>query len=323
MNQRDSVPPEGNIPPEWRQAEDSLEDAAAESLPEGSAAWVAEQRFVHGLLRAEATADAASREARVVAILERIDAERAAAASRGRKVVPSLAERSSRWTFWLAATLLASLGLWAVLPERLPTAEAAVQRAVERLARDADLLYGLEATIESADGRERLHHRFALTTRPGMRMRVAGTLTFGTFALGEFELGCDGEEFWLRSANGLLKRSAPIGDRQDLAPGLGDMVDLGYLDVHELVRRLPEDFEIAVVGKEQAADGRSLLRLQAQDHKAGRSPALGRAELWCDEATGMVVRLEVETKRPGGAMHSLHFAYLGEADGPIDYRRPW
>lgn len=313
--------PELAVPESWREADDTLRDdpagegvEAAEPIPPpGSARWLAGQRYVHGLLRALYSADATAREARVATLMERIDAERAAPALR----------RTGRVQFLVAAVVLLAVGLFAILPERLPTAEAAVQMAVQQLARDVDQRYRLEMQGEGPNGTDRLRHDFELVTRPGMRLRVAGKLALGTFTLGEFELGCDGEEFWIRSANGLLRRTAPVAQRGELAPGIADFLDVGYLDVHALVRRLPEDFEVAVVGSEDGQDGARLLHLQAERQRAGRQPVLRKADLWCDATTGMVVRIELEAVHPGGTRQTLRFVHLGEAEQAVDYRRPW
>lgn len=311
--------PELAVPDSWRAADDTLSDggeAADPTVPPGSAPWLAGQRSVHGLLRALYSADATAREARVQSLLERIDAERAAATAPADR-------RAGRVQFLVAAVLLLAVGLFAVLPERLPTAAAAVQRAVAQLARDVDQRYRLEMQGEGPAGSDRLRHEFELVTRPGMRLRVAGKLALGTFTLGEFELGCDGTEFWIRGANGLLRRSAPVARRGELAPGIADFLDVGYLDVHALVRQLPEDFEVAVVGSEAGPAGERLLHLQAERQRSGRQPLLRKADLWCDEATGMVVRIEIEAAHPGGARQTLRFVHLGEAEQAVDYRRPW
>ncbi len=307
--------PQGDVPAAWQQADDTLADAAAEHVPAGSQGWLAQQRFVHGLLRALHTADAAAREARLQNLLQSIDVERAAVPRTG----------SRHWLLVAAAALLfAALGIYAVLPPRLPTAEAAVQRVVEHLARDVDLRYQLLLTAVDADGVEKLRHEFDLVTRPGMRFLVDGKLSFGTMQLGEFRIGCDGDELWARSANGAMRRAMPITERERLLQGLGDVLDLGYLDVHAMVRRLPEDFELKVVGAEQAANGRRLLRIEASRERGGRRPVLRSAWLLCDEETGMVTRLQVQTATGRGLVREVAFELIGEEPaGTIDYRKPW
>lgn len=305
-----------DVPADWQEADDTLQDAAREQVPPGSQPWLARQRFVHGLLRAMHTADASARESRIQNLLASIDAERATV-GRG--------ERRHWLLVAAAALLLASLGLFLVLPERLPTAEATVQRAVESLARDVDLRYTLVLTGADASGDQKMRHEFALVTRSGMRFLVDGRLSFGALQLGEFRMGCDGEEFWVLAGNGTLRRASPIAEHERLVQGFGDVVDVGYLDVHDLVRRLPEDFELKMVGRERGADGRRLLRIEATRERDGRRGAvLGDAWLLCDEETGMVTHLQVEATMRSGFRRALTFAFRGEAPaGTVDYRKPW
>lgn len=304
----------------WRQYDDTLDDAAdggdaAGAVPDEVKRWLGEQRFLHGLLRALHTADAAARESRITSLLERIDGER------------RMARRS--WRHWAmvsaAALLMAVVGLWFVLPASLPTAEAAMSRAVAELARDVDRRFHLE--LRATDGKLRLHHEFALVTRPGNRFRIDGKFAFGTIQFGELRIGCDGTEMWVLPANGMFRRAAPIAQRERLMKGFGDKLDLGYLDVHDLVEKLPRDFELRVVGRETGDDGRAVLRIEAE-RRAGAPVAGGgvlqSAWLLCDEPTGMVTRLEVQVERGKGIVHQVSLRYLGEeSPGLVDYQRPW
>ena len=278
----------------WREHDDSLADGPAPAdVPDAARAWLADQRLMHGLLRALHTADAPAREGRIAAILDRIDGERAGATHRW-------------WLVAAAALLFATLGTWFVLPDRLPTAEAAMQRAVAELARDVDRRFHVTLVATS------------LVTRPGVRFRIDGKLP-----LGAFQLGCDGQELWWLSANGSVRRAGPLAERERLLQGMGDVLDLGYLDVHELVQKLPGDFDLRVVGRE-ATDRGPQLRIEATRRSAPARARLRSAWLTCDDRSGMVTGLEVETELGRGGIRVLTMQYLGEEPpGLVDYGRPW
>lgn len=313
MNHGDAA--HGHERDDWTEFDDTLADGPAPAgVPDDARPWLAEQRTLHGLLRALHTADAAARESRVAAIMARVDAEPRRGAGAGR-----------RWILVAAAALLlASLGLWFALPARLPTAEAAVQRAVVELARDVDRRFRLEVVGTGRNGDEVLRHEFELVTRPGMRFRLDGTFGFGGLRLGQARIGCDGEEVWVLPVNGIGRRAGPLAERERLLRGLGDVLDVGYLDVHELMQRLPEDCDVRLVGREAGADGRSLLRVEAGRKRRSLLVRTRSAELLFDERSGMVVSLEAEVQFTGGATRRLSIEYLGELPaGSVDYRRPW
>ncbi len=299
------------VPDAWRELDDTLADGPAPAAtPPEARAWLADQRFLHGLLRAMHSQDAAARESRVAGILERIDA----AGETKRRWLPML----------LAALVLACVGLWLASPPSLPTAEAAVQRAVDQLARDVARRFRVVAHASDSADKEVMRHEFALVTSPGSRFRVSGTLGFGPLQLGEFQLGCDGTEIWGLSANGMFRRSGPLAERERLLQAFGDSIDLGYLDVHDLVQRLPGDFELATVGREVNSSGHSVLRVQATRKRADGRVRLRDAWLLCDEATGMITRLEATADLPRGASRRLSIEYLGEEPpGLVQFGRPW
>lgn len=299
------------VPDAWRAHDDTLADVPlAGDAPAEARDWLADQRTMHGLLRALCSQDAAAREGRVASILARIDAESTGADRRRWVVVAS------------AALLLASLAFWAVLPASLPTAAAAVERAVVELSRDVVRRFHVEVVRNGADGRERARHEFELAASPGGRFRLDGRLGFGAVQLGEFNVGSDGVEVWALGGNGAFKMASPLADKDRLQQRFGDVVDLGYLDVHALVRRLPEDCELRVVGREAGRDGRPQLRIEGvRRNDAARAP-LRAAWLLCDEATGMVTRIEIDGGAAGGRRLSLE--YLGEQPpGLAAFGRPW
>lgn len=313
MNGRDDDKPAGGggrelVPDAWRELDDTLADGPAPvDVPGEAKAWLADQRFLHGLLRALHTQDAAAHEGRVAAILERIDRE-------------ATVEPRRRWLVVAAVALLvACVGVWAALPASLPTAEAAVERAVAELARDVARRFVLRVT--PADGKSGPKNEFAVMARPGGRFRVEGKLNIGSMQLGQFRLGCDGEELWFVAANGAFRHTVPLAERERLQQRLGDVLELGYLDVHDLVRKLPGDFALRVVGRESNA-GRDVLRIEATRARTDAGARLRSAWLLCDEATGMVTQIEAEIAH-GSAARRVSFEYVGEEPGTVDFRRPW
>lgn len=317
----DRLPP---VPDGWRELDDTLADGAAPAeVPDQAKPWLGEQRYVHGLLRALHTADAQARESRIERVLAAIDAE--ADAGDDADADAGAMARPSRWrqlAFAAAAVLLALLGVWASLPASLPTAAAAVERAVAELARDVDRRYVCRVEI-GEDSARPIEHTFTLVARSGLRFRIDGRLGFAGAPFGEFRIGCDGEELWVVSANGMFRRAAPLAERERLMTGLAELLDPGYLDVHDLVRKLPESFDLQVVGREAGIDGRELLRIVASQRGAV-APRFEHAELWCDEASGMVVRVVVDGLRRRGPVRRLQIDYQGEEPpGLVEYRRPW
>ena len=301
------------VPDAWRELDDTLADGPSSAeVPAEARSWLAAQRTMHGLLRALHTGDPSAREGRIAAVLERIDAE--AAPARGRWALVAV-----------AAALLACLGLWLQLPASLPTAEAAVQRAMAELGRDVARRFKLQLVTTDSKVKEPMRQDFALVTQPGGRFRLDGKLSFGTMQFGEFRLGSDGTETWVTGGNGMFRRAVPMAERERLQQTLGEALDLGYLDVHDVVRRLPQDCELKVVAREQDAAGRSLLRIEASRKRQLPRARLGKAELLCDEATGMIVRFEAELELVrAGIRRSVLLEYLGEEPpGLVDFGRPW
>jgi hypothetical protein len=301
----------------WSELDDTLVDAdagavadvGAGQVPAAARAWLADQRFVHGLLRAMQQSDADAREARVAAILA---AARPPAAQRG-------------WLVAAAALLVCAVAGMFWLPGRLPSAEAAVQRAAELLGQDVDRHFTMTATAVGADGRARMHQEFDLTSRPGMRVLLSGNMTFGLMKLGDMSAGCDGTEFWWRGGpDGNFRGTRSLQQADKLLAGFGNVLDLGYLDVHALVERLPSTFELRTVGRERDAAGHSLLRIQPVGEPRRPGVKLERFELLVDEASGMITRIEVEAQGPGGSHHRFAFEYIGVVQlDPAAYRRPW
>lgn len=288
--------------------DETLADEPIAEPPVEARAWLAEQRVLHGLLRAMQGADAQAAELRVQRIL-------AATVEADARVLPF------RWGIVAAAALLLSLGIgWLCWPERLPAAEAAVARAVEMLAEDVDRRFVLTDTIVDLGGRERTRQEFELTARPGMHF-----LLEGRHILGAIRAGCDGREAWLVfGRNDGFRRAVPLAEATRLLGVFGDVLDIGYFDVHALVARLPDSFELRTVGRERAEDGAWLLRIEAHGEPRRQDLELKRAEIWCDEATGMITRVLVEAEGRRGFRRRIAFEYQGTVElGANGYSKPW
>lgn len=303
------------VPDAFRDLDDTLADGPSPAdVPAEAKAWLASQRFVHGVLRAMHTADAAAREGRIERLLQRVDRERAGGPRNRREWAVVAA----------AAALLAAVVLWFSLPARLPTAEAAVDRIVGEMARDVDRRYRVDVRVLDARGETRVHHEFSLVARPGRKFRLDGKLPFGGRKAGELRAGSDGVEMWMQSANGLFRQAAPIAERERFLAMFGDALDVGFFDVNDFVERLPGAYEVRVTGRSRDAGGRAVLELAAV-LRDGEAPRRFTMRLRCDEATGMVLHLEAERWGPfGRASRRLEVDFLGEEPaGLVDYRRPW
>jgi len=289
------------VPDAWRDFDDTLADGPSPvDVPEEAKSWIAEQRLMHGLLRALHTADAPAREGRIATLLERIDQESRLAPRR-------------QWVRVLAAALvLACVGVWFALPPSLPTAHAAVERAVRELARDVNRRFRIEVLGVGQKGAEGV-----VVTRPGNHFRLDVKFAWMQRMI-EVRVGCDGEELWFKDTIGMFRGAFPFAERErQRLPLLGGALDLGYLDVHNLLRKLTADFDVKVTSREKDANGESRLRLEARRRGASGQPRVLR--LQCDEETGMVTRMEIDSNDG-----RLCLVYLGEEPADlVDYRRPW
>ncbi len=301
---------------------DELEDPSATRVPAGGGVptnsaddWVADQQFVHGLLRSMQSTDAVTREGRVAAIMRRIELE------------PRLRHR---WALVAASALLLCCVSWPLLLVRdLPEAEAAVLRGAQLLADGSDRSFRVESSGLDADGREQGSQTFELLARPGMHFVLSGAMTLGPIHFADMRFGCDGKEFWFHSAGdsmnpGEVRRAGPLDEAPTLLRGIGNVLDLGLLDVHKVVQQLPRDFVLHSEGRTEDGGGNSLVHVEATGgpHRPGFH--LHRADLWCDEGTGMIVRLEVEADDGFGRLQRISFEHQGivAVDTSI-YDRPW
>lgn len=298
---------------DWRDLDDTLADGPAPAdVPEEARDWLAEQRTMHGLLRALHTADAASREDRVASILSSIDAD----TSRG--------QRRHWFAVAAAALVLATFGVWFALPPSLPTAEAAIERAADEMAREVDRRFHVRFTVPGRLRAERVRHDFDLVARPGTRFRIEGSFAFAGIKIAEGRIGCDGETIWIESQEGSSRRSGPLAQREKMLRGLSEFLDVGYLDVHALVAKLPGDFKLRTVARTTDANGNPQLRIEARRRIRRGRLKVRSAELLVDEASGLVTRLEADLLVAGTGRRHLIVEYLGTAaPGSVDYSRPW
>ena len=266
---------------------------------------------MHGLLRAVHTADASARESRVAAVLARIESHDVRAHRRHWFVVAA------------AALILATLGIWFASPPSLPTAEAAMARVADQLALNVDRKFHVKWSTAGRLRPEKVFHEFDLTVRPGMRFLIEGRFAFAGLRVGTGRIGCDGETVWIEPRIG-RQRSGPLADRERLLEGLGDILDVGYLDLHALVEKMPGNFTLRVVDRSADSQGRQLLHIKAVRRTLRGSFRLRSAELIVDELTGIVTHLDAQFRLPTGGMRHVLIDYLGQpAEGEVDYSRPW
>jgi hypothetical protein len=291
---------------DWSGFDETLSDEALGKPPDAALDWLRGQRFLHGLLRALHT-DAGAREARVQAVLDRLG--------------PVPRGRSPTWWLLAAATLLALLG-WALFPplRELPRADAAVARAIAALGEPVDRQFRLTVQAGGGEPSAALRNQFTLTTRPGMRWLLQGEMPYGRWLS-----GCDGETLWIQPSLSLFKpMSFPLAEAERMVAAMGHVLDLGYLDILALVQRLPQDCELRAVGREPGPAGLGdQLRVEAVALPDRIAALVSSATLLCDEATGMVTRIEVKTNPTGSRPRTVVLEYRGTVQlGADAYRMP-
>lgn len=282
--------------------DDSLDECdPAPAAPEARP-WLAQQRFVHGLLRAASTADASAREARIQTLMA------------------SLPAHPRRWTRLLAPAaavlVLGAVVAWTFTAMgRLPRAEAMVAKALASLQAPVDRAFELEVTIVGPD--RQVERTLEVVMRPGRRFLVQGRTW-----LGPFRAGCDGDTVWFEPALPLMRTSVPLAEAHRLTERLGDVLDLGYLDLETLLRRLPQDAALRCTGREGGA-----VRIEAIGDVRLRQVELRSIRMLVEDGTGLL--LDVQAAANGtrrGKPWQAHLAYrhLGtRALGEDGYRRPW
>ncbi len=313
---RSGAHPEGDPAELWSEVDDTLQDEAVARVPEAARGWVAEQRFVHGLLRSLHGMDAASNEARVRAVMDAVRSE------------PSASMRAfPRFVAAAAAVLLAVAGWWVLSGDRMPSAEAAVARAASVLGEEVDrrFLLRIERKPKQAESGQPnppgiagsafwLPSAFEMTTRPGMRFLAKAEAVFGPITC-----GCDGTTVWLRSENGFVPpREVPLAEADALLARLGGPLELGYLDILGIVQRLPEGFVLARTGRVSGAGDASLVRIEAARLPESMQQRIQGVVLHCDEDSGMVTWIEVQCTGRKGEQLRITMEYQGTVDLPAD-----
>ena len=284
-------------------ADDTLaDDDQVVQVPPQARPWLAQQRFVHGMLRALHTADANAREARVQAVM------------RGVSAWPALARRFALAAALLLGTAAALYVLWPN-PARLPRADAMVAKAIAALGQPIDREFELTIDVDRA-GRA-ITRQMQITLRPGRRFLVVGDAPFG-----KFKAGSDGTMVWFKPALGPLHMEVPLSEARRLTERLGDVLDLGYLDLETMLRRLPQDTELRCVGREPGG-----IRVEATGTVTLRQLELRSIQMVVDDDTGLLRQIEATAVGQGrGRESSTRLRYRHVADqqlGEDAYRRPW
>ncbi len=300
----------------WHEVDDTLADGPSPAnVPEEARKWLAEQRLMHGLLRAANTVDAAAREARVESVLGCIDEDGAKASRRHWLVVAA------------AALIFATVAMWIEAPSSLPTAEAAIARVVNQMSLDVDRKFHIKISRAGRIRPEKILSEFDLTVRPGKRFLIEGYLSIPALDGVKGRVGCDGQTLWSEADDGSRRRHCPLSNRQVVFDYFGDILDDGYLDLHSLIERMPKAFELQVSGRSEDANGRPLLHIGARRSGRRSKSGLSRwrsAELTLDELTGVVTHLDVPFRLPGGSIRHILMDYLDQPTvGAVDYSRPW
>ncbi|MEZ5964092.1 MAG: hypothetical protein R3F56_09630 [Planctomycetota bacterium] len=281
--------------------DDSLDESGTELREAGAAPWLAQQRFVHGMLRALNSQDASAREARVRALMARLQP---ANGWRGRLAAAA------------AVLVLAAAAVWVLSTiDRLPRAEAMVAQALASLHEPIDRAFELQLDVER--GERQQHRTMQVVLHPGSRFLITGDTTFGAF-----RAGCDGEEVWFEPQLAIFRSALPLKEAHRLTDRLGDVLDLGYLDLDTLLRRLPADTELRCVGREDGG-----IRVEAIGTVHLRRFDLRSVRMLVDDRSGLLRDVEavaVGERRGARVEVKLRFRHVSDRSlGESAYRRPW
>ena len=336
--------------PSERFVDETVEATEASVTPrdDRERAFIVQQRFVHGLLRA-GTQDAESREHRVQRVLTKIardglereragravsDGQDASVASSGR--VLQMPPAAVLGTALAAAGVLLAFGLafsvwWSgreALPAvvALPPAEEVLEEVGDRLETVIDRRYSVEMRAEALARPDRAARITAeLVTRPGRQFVL-------TFRHPRFQrqIGSDGEVLWWRRGptiggsvpldrfeKGFGRTPEPVRRALDqLSTGITPFLDSGQLSVDDVLQRLRRDCSVRTTGRQEPSepDGAPLIRIAA----TGLDPGPGkieRAVIRVDEETRMVHELAVTMLgKWGHGRARMKITYLGDEE---------
>lgn len=314
----------------WSMREDKVDDSSLPHAADGlDARDLAGQLFVHGVLIAAHPRRTVFNDDAVASIMAAVAA-------------PPRRKNRHGWVHVAAAALLLCAFAWPFLfVENLPEARASVLRGAQLLGEDVDRRFAVEAIAVSEHGVGQNHQQFQLTARPGKRFLVEGSLELGPIRFAAMRFGCDGRQVWFHSfgeqgsfgEKGSLgekgdlpevRRAGPLDEAPSLLRGIGNVLDLGLLDVHSFVRELSDQFELETKARVTDSGGQRLLHVVAKGGPVRTGFRLHQADLWCCERTGCIVRLEVRADDGFGRVQQLNFVDQGPM--PVDasiYERPW
>jgi len=233
----------------------------------------ADDRFVHGLLEFLHKDGNTTQEARVRSVMTRIDGD---TGRRGyRRLLAALVPLAT-------AAVIAIVAVTILLVTPQPVAYAMVDAAIIATREAPELRYEILLMDRSSE-RERLIGD--LSTRGDLLLVTIATPHGHDFVMGRDALG-----EWSLRRDGTVERGDPSG----AAPrwiDLGDSTILvGSLD--GLLGQLRDDFTI------ERSDGEAGPSLVATRRADVHGPGPSRVEIWVDDGTSLVDRLELHTERP-------------------------
>ena len=138
-------------------------------------------------------------------------------------------------------------------------------RAADQMGRPVDRRFHIKLMVDGSRS-EKVRQDFELVARPGMKFLMKGRLALAGVRLVDGRIGCDGETIWVESQDGQGRVSGPIGEREELLSRsrLGEFLDIGCLDVHALIAKLPAGCKLRVLGRKLDDRGNPQLRIEAK-----------------------------------------------------------
>lgn len=214
---------------------------------------VAQRLFIHGLLASRG----ASPEVAV------------------RRALHAIRPRTWRRVGSVAASILLVAGLLLLMlqGDALPEAEAVMERVQASMREPVD------------------RHFVAVVTENGRHVRTNDWYCRGDLwtmrhdgRIGESWFGGDGRAVWWLTPRGVVRRWDDLGAFREAAKGIDPT--LPYANLSRALQELSRDTTLATVGREG-----DRVRIRAVRKTAG--PGIRAAELWADEASGVLDRVEL------------------------------